>query len=159
MAAAERMITDGQVTEGLEVLTNLLYEEPGYGSLHNHLGWAYMYYANDDMRAELHFRMAIRFAAGFAPPYLHMGTLLNRTGRYKEAVEYFREGLTKQYAISTALYEGIALAYEVLGEYRLAVKAYQSAAIAATVDYEVDKFLKGARRCRRKRIVLFFSFW
>jgi tetratricopeptide (TPR) repeat protein len=159
MTEAERMIFEGRVEEGLTVLNNLLYDEPGYGSLHNHLGWAYMYYSQDATRAELHFQMAIRFFSEFAPPYLHIGNLMNRLGRYNESVAYFSAGLTKPGANRTALYEGMAYAYEVTGMYGEAVKAYKEAAISSTVDYEVDRLLKGVSRCRRKRIALFFSFF
>lgn len=158
MTEAERMIFEGQVEEGLIVLNNLLFEEPGYGNLHNYLGWAYLYYTPDAARAELHFRMAMRFENEYAPPYLHMGNLMNRTARYSEAVEYFRAGLTKPDANRVALYEGMAYAYEVRGEYREAVKAYKEAAMATAVDFEVDRLLKGVARCRRKRIALFFTF-
>jgi hypothetical protein len=49
-------------------------------------------------------------------------------------------------------------AYEVRGEFRQAVKAYKEAALASAVDFEVDRLLNGVKRCRRKRIALFFTF-
>src|SRR5687768_6902045 len=124
MANAEQMIYDGQVEEGLNVLNDLLYDEPGYGPLHNYLGWAYMYYGNDARKAEMHFTMAIRFAPDYAPAYVHMGNLLSRAARYAEAIEYFRAGLTKPAANRTALLEGIAHAYELQREYRHAIRSY-----------------------------------
>ncbi|HYC86056.1 MAG TPA: hypothetical protein VEB86_12580 [Chryseosolibacter sp.] len=159
MSEAEEMIFNGRVDEGLNVLRSLLFEEPGYGSLHNYLGWAYMYHANDPERAELHFRMAIRFAADYAPPYLHMGNLLNRAARYSEALEYFRTGLTKPEAIRLALLEGMGYAHELLGEYGAAMRSYRQAATTSAIDSEVERVMKGVRRCRRKRIATFFSFW
>jgi tetratricopeptide (TPR) repeat protein len=158
LTMAEEHIFDGQLEEGLNLLNGLLFEEPGYAPLHNHLGWAYMYYAEDAARAEMHFRMAIRFAADYAPPYLHMGTLLSRAGRHAEAIEYFRSGLTKPKAVTTALLEGMALAYETQREFRPAIRAYRDAATASVVDFEVDRLLRSAQRCRRKRLELFFSF-
>lgn len=158
LTKAEQMIYDGQVEDALNVLNNLLFEEPGYAPLHNHLGWAYLYYGNNASRAEMHFRAAMRFAADFAPPYLHMGTLMNRAARYAEAIEQFRAGLTRPEANRASLLEGIAHAYEMQGEYRRAMRAYREAAMASVVDFEVDRLLNGAKRCRKKRIALFFSF-
>ena len=157
MANAEQMIYDGRVDEGLSILNNLLYEEPGYGRLHNFIGWAYMYYAKDARQAEMHFAMSIRFAPDYAPAYLHMGTLLSNAGRYAEAIEYFGKGLSKADAIRAALLEGMAHAYELQGDYRQAIRAYKDAATASVVDFEVDRMLKGASRCRRKRFALLFS--
>jgi hypothetical protein len=42
MTEAEALIVNNQVENGLELLNSLLYDEPGYGSLHNHIGWAYV---------------------------------------------------------------------------------------------------------------------
>lgn len=158
LATAEQMMFDGRVEEGLNVLDNLLYEEPGYGKLHNFLGWAYMYHGNDARKAEVHFTMSVRFAPDYAPAYLHMGTLLTQAGRYMEAIEYLREGLTKPDAIRSALLEAIGQVYELQGEYRRAVRAYKEAATASIVDFEVDRMLKAASRCRRKRFALLFAF-
>src|SRR5262245_13535651 len=95
MADAERLIVENRVDEGLAMLNTLLYDEPGYGSLHNHLGWAYMYYTADVARAEKHFQMAIAFDADFAPPYLHLGSLYLRNGKYTIALSTLELGLTK----------------------------------------------------------------
>jgi hypothetical protein len=73
MTTAEQLITDSQVDQGLKVLDNLLYEEPGYGSLHNHIGWAYLYYTPDTAKAELHLKLSIRFEEAYTPAYLHLG--------------------------------------------------------------------------------------
>src|SRR6185436_9354430 len=106
MTSAERMIYENKVDEGLHVLNDLLYDEPGYGNLHNYLGWAYMYYTEDAARAELHLKMAIKFESEYAPPYLHMGTLLSRMGRYSEAIEYYEKGLARPEALRVTLLEG-----------------------------------------------------
>ena len=86
MAEAESLIYESRIKEGLALLDNLLYDEPGYGSLHNHIGWAYLYYTADVEKAELHLKMAIWFDASYAAPYLHLCSLYIRTGRYAEAL-------------------------------------------------------------------------
>lgn len=158
MANAEQMIYQNQVDEGLHLLNGLLYDEPGYANLHNYLGWAYMYYTPDVSRAELHLKMAMQFAINYAPPYLHMGTLLNRLGKYSEAIAYFESGLTKPEANRVALLEGMAMAYELKSEYAQAVRTYKDAARASAVQHEVDRLMQSAKRCRKKRLALFFSF-
>ena len=155
---AEALMFEGRTDEGMTLLNNLLYEEPGYGPLHNVLGWTHMFYVNDPKKGEMHFKLAIRFAPEFAPPYLHLGNLLSRQGRYAEAIETFRSGLSKPEAIRISLLEGIAMAHEKRGEFRNAIRVYKEAATASVVDIEVDRMLKNARRCRRKRMatLLFF---
>ena len=157
MVDAEQMIYNNQVDEGLRVLNNLLYDEPGYGSLHNHIGWAYMYYTSDAARAELHLKMAIKFDVEFAPPYLHLGSLYNRLGRYAEAIEWLQKGLTKKQANRVAILQSMAYAYELRCEYRQAIKAYKEAAMASVVDVEINNLMSGIKRCRRKRLAFFFT--
>jgi len=154
---AEQLIYENQVDQGIAILQNLLYEEPGYSSLHNHLGWVYMYYKQDLTKAELHFRMAIKFDETFAPPYLHMGTLCNRSHRFSEAIEFFQCGLSRVNANRMALLEGIALAYEFKKEYSKAIRYYKEAMTSA-IGAEMSIFVENIRRCRKKRLVMMFTF-
>jgi len=158
MADAERLIYENKVEEGLVLLNNLLYDEPGYGSLHNHLGWAYMYYTADAAKAELHLKMAMNFDLEFAPPYLHLGVLYMRNGKYSEAVTILEAGLTKPNANRVALLENIAHAYELRCEYGKAIKAFKDAAKASVVSGEMNNLMEGIKRCRKKRVAFLFTF-
>jgi tetratricopeptide (TPR) repeat protein len=155
---AEQMIYNQQLDQAMAMMHELLYEEPGYGRLHNHLGWAHLYYTNDVEKAALHFKMAIKFDESFAAPYQHMGTLLMRNCKYIEAIHYFEQALTKGNANKVMLLENIGQAYELLKEYGNAIKTYKSAVLASVADQEVISLSAGIRRCRKKRIACFFSF-
>lgn len=155
---AEHLIVNNQVDEGLALLNELLYDEPGYGSLHNHLGWAYMYYTADVVRAERHLKLAVHFDAGFHAPYLHLGNLYVRIGRYTEAVEILEKGSTIKHANRVAVFEAIGHAYELKKEYAKAVKAYKEA-LASTVGFDHANLTAGIQRCRKKRMVMMFSFF
>jgi tetratricopeptide (TPR) repeat protein len=157
MAEAEKLIYNNQIEDGLLMLTDLLYDEPGYGSLHNHIGWAYMYYTADVEKAERHLKLAIHFDASFAAPYLHLGSLYLRMGRYAEALSTLKTGLTKQNANRIAFLESIAHVHELRREYAEAIKVYKEA-LASTVGFETANFTEGIKRCRKKRWVLMFNF-
>lgn len=158
MAMAEQLIYDNQVEQGLKVLDTLLYEEPGNASMHNHIGWAYMYYTPDTAKAELHLKLSIKFDAAYAPAYLHLGVLYNRLGRYGEAIECMRIGMTKPNANKYVLMSTIAQAYELRGDLRAAIKAYKEAMVTSVAEHEVSYLLEGVKRCRRKRMALLFTF-
>ena len=116
-----------------------------------------MYYTNNPAQAELHFRTAIRFNETYAPPYLHLANLFNRSTRYAEAIETINPALDKVGDLRTGLQEALALAYEMRGEYQKAIRAYKGAETATAVDMEVERMLKSVRRCRRKRIAFLFA--
>jgi tetratricopeptide (TPR) repeat protein len=157
LAEAEQLIYANNVEGGLELMNNLLYEEPGYGTLHNYLGWAYLYYTPDIARAELHLKMAMRFNEMYAPPYLHLGTLYIRAMNYKEAIAILEKGLVLPNANRYAFLDNIAQAYELNGEYKNAINAYKTA-LKATVGHESNTLMESIKRCRKKRLTLFFSF-
>jgi len=138
-------------------LGNLLYHEPGYGSLHNHLGWAYLYYTVDVEKAERHLKLAVRFEAEFPAPYLHLGTLYVRLGRYEEAIDALKQGMAKAGANKVAMLECIGQAHELKREYARAIKAYKQAMISTT-GAETSTLTEGIKRCRKKRLMMMFTF-
>jgi tetratricopeptide (TPR) repeat protein len=156
MTEAERLIYDNQIEDGLLLLTDLLYDEPGYGSLHNHIGWAYMYYTADVEKAERHLKLAIHFDATYAAPYLHLGDLYLRMGRYAEALSILKNGLTKQNANRIAFLESIAHVHELKRDFAEAINAYKEA-LASSVGFETANFTEGIKRCRKKRWTLMFG--
>jgi tetratricopeptide (TPR) repeat protein len=155
MTDAETLIMEGCVNDGLALLQNLLYEEPGYGALHNYLAWAYLYYAENEQKAEAHWKWAIRFNKELPAPYLHLGRYYSGKGKYSEAEKYLREGLEQPDANRVALLEILAHVYELRGVYSKAVETYKSA-LANCVGYQSEAFLEGIKRCRRKKWVLMF---
>ncbi len=157
LAEAEQLITTNHVDRGLKLMNELLYDEPGYGYLHNHLGWAYLYYTNDTDRAELHLMMAVKFNEEYPAPYLHLGTLYLRMGRYTAALTYLERGVTKPNANRQVFFQSIAQAYEMKREFGKAIHAYKEA-LAHSLGYESDTLMQSIKRCRKKRLVLFFSF-
>ncbi len=157
LADAERMIYEGELENGLNVLDKLLYEEPGYGSLHNHIGWAHLYHTRNTAKSERHLKLAITFDDEFAHAYLHLGCLYIRLARYSEAIGYLKIGLTKVNANKLAILQNMAHAYEMLGKFSEAIKAYREAMIVSTAEYEIDQLQAGIKRCRKKRVVLFFT--
>jgi tetratricopeptide (TPR) repeat protein len=157
MLEAERLIYDNQVENGLALLNNLLYEEPGYGSLHNHIGWAHLYYSADVVKTERHLKLAIAFDPAFGAPYQHLGALYIRVGRYNEAVQILQEGLKQPNANRVAMLEGIAHAYELKREYGKAIATYKEA-LVSTVGFETTNFSEGIKRCRKKRWAMMFTF-
>lgn len=158
MKEAEQLIYANEVDRGIALLDSLLYDEPGYGSLHNHLGWAYMYYTGDAARAELHLRMAIRFHPEMQAPYIHLGNLMIRLGKYSEAIQALEVGVTKPDAYRPSYWESIGRACEMKADYKKAIHAYKQALISTLASHEMTAYTEGIKRCRKKRLVLMFTF-
>ena len=153
LRVARDMIYDGEVDEALKLMRELLYEEPGYYGLHNHLGWALMYYGDDVQNAERHLLMAVKFNANYGPAYLHLGNLYIRMRRYSDAVNMLHQGLTKPDIYAAAYYEALAEAFELLRKYGKAVENYKLAMVN-TVGEDAERFIRRIKACRKKRLVM-----
>ena len=153
------MIVEGgqHLESGMNILNNLLYEEPGYGNLHNHLGWAHLYYTLNLVQAEIHLKAAIRFHADFHAPYLHLGTLYFREAKYEAAIEILSTGLTKHGANKSLMLEMIGQSYELRKQYSLAIKAYREAMLSTLATHEMNVYSEGIKRCRKKKWTALFA--
>jgi len=151
MQEAEKLIVEQQLETGMNILNGLLYEEPGYGGLHNHLGWAHLYYTLNYEQAEIHLKAAIRFQSEFQAPYLHLGTLYYRQARYAEAIDILNVGSTKPFANKTSMLEMIGQSYEMLREYKMAIRVYREAMLSTLASHEMNVYSEGIKRCRKKR--------
>jgi len=153
----EQMIVSDQVGAGLAALNNLLYDEPGYARLHNHLGWAYANYTENEERAELHLKMAIRFEESYEPPYLHLASLYIRQGRYGDAMDCSEDGLVKCKSRRVSLLQYLASACELRKDWGKAIKAYKDALMESVAENESSGLHAGIKRCRRKRMMVFLG--
>lgn len=153
---AEQLIYDNRVQDGIALMQDLLYDEPGSGYLHNLLGWAFLYYTEEVSQAELHLKMAMHFDGEYAAPYIHMGNLMIRATRYTDAIHYLKQGLQKSSANKVVFMELIGQALELKGEYGQAIRAYREAMMATLNEFEVNNMAKHTARCRKKR---WANFW
>jgi tetratricopeptide (TPR) repeat protein len=152
MTEAEKMISEGDQLElGMGILNNLLYEEPGYGRLHNHIGWAHLYYTEDLNQAELHLKTAIKFSPEYSPPYLHIAKLYIVKEKYEEAIAILTDALSQPEANRARLYELIGQCHEMMHEFKLATRAYREAMLASVDSYHTQRFAESIKRCRAKR--------
>jgi tetratricopeptide (TPR) repeat protein len=151
MREAEALIIGNEVERGMRILNDLLYAEPGYGSLHNHIGWAHLYYTSNMPLAEVHLKAAVAFHPEMPAPYLHLGNLYLRTERHTAALEIASAGLARAGANRPALLEVVGQAHEVQHEYGKAIKAYRAASLASMNSFEMNNLNEGIKRCRKKR--------
>jgi tetratricopeptide (TPR) repeat protein len=147
---ALRLACDEGHEPALTLLDKLLYEEPGYGRLHNVLGKVYLYYAEEIASAEKHFRMAIRFDPTLADTYIHLGRLLCEEERHDEAIEVYTKGLNAKQASKSGLLFGAGKAYELKKKYKKAIAHYKDALSHSAELWNCMALEESIKRCKRK---------
>lgn len=134
----------------VRLLDRLLYEEPGYGRLHQTLGVIY-FNAEEMKQAEVHFRMAIQFDPELADPYFYLSQVLRQEEKYDEAIEVCTKGLTAKQANKSKLLEQVGQAYELKRKYRKAIRHYKDALSYSVEHWECRALEENIKRCRRKQ--------
>ena len=135
----------------LKLLDKLLYEEPGYGRLHNTLGIIYLKYADELNKAETHFRMAIQFNPEFAEPYSNLAYLLQQDERHDEMIEICLKGLNAKKANRALLLENVGNGWELKHKYRKAIKSYRDALSHSAELWNCKVLEESIKRCKRKQ--------
>jgi tetratricopeptide (TPR) repeat protein len=135
----------------LKLLDKLLYEEPGYGRLHNTLGIIYMKYADELKMAEAHFRMAIRFNPELADPYANLMEVLKQDERHDEMIEICLKGLKAKKANKALLLENAGNGWELKHKYGKAIKSYRDALSYSAELWNCRVLEENIKRCKRKQ--------
>src|SRR5688572_10526090 len=135
----------------LKLLDKLLYEEPGYGRLHNTLGIIYFKYADEVKQAEVHFRMAIQFSPEFAEPYSNLAYLLQQDERHDEMIAICLKGLKAKKANKAMLLENVGTGFELKQKYRKAIKSYRDALSHSAGLWNCKVLEESIKRCKRKQ--------
>lgn len=135
----------------LKLLDRLLYEEPGYGRLHNTLGIIYSVYAEEPKLAEMHFRLAIKFCPNLADAYTRLADVLAEDERHDETIEVCEMGLKVKKADKTQLFENVGKAWELKQKYRKAISSYRKALRNSAELRRCLVLEESIKRCKRKQ--------
>lgn len=135
----------------LKLLGKILYEEPGYGRLHNALGIIFYKYADEPKQAERHFRFAIKFDPEFAEPYGYLTDVLKQDERHDEVIAICLRGLEAERANRTSLLENIGNAWELKEKYGKAIRSYRKALKCTTDQWNCRALEFSIERCKRKQ--------
>lgn len=153
---AEQEFEQQNYLQGKGYLEAALEEEPTFGKAHNHMGWLYLYYLNDLVKAEQHLKLALKYTSGYGAPYTHMINVLFDSKRFDEHLDFLQKSLNVPGVSNAIIYNDIGRNYEVKGKYRKAVKYYREAIKWSMDSQEIIGIKDNIRRSRDKRWMFVF---
>lgn len=143
---ADELILEGEIAEAKDVLLRILEEDPTYGRAHNHLGWICTHKLVDLERAEMHLKLALKYASGYAASARNYAIYLLEANKLDELIEFVDGHLDKLGADWGMLYALKGNALEIKGQLRAALKSYKRSRIAsldtgfiAKLDEDIDR--------------------
>ena len=148
---AEKAFEQGLYLEGKAYLDNAIAEEPTYGKAHNHLGWLYLFHLGDFEKAEVHLRLALKYAKQYSAPYIHMLQLLFEAKRLDEHEELIAKAMYVPGVQKSFLYNEVGKRMEAKGKTFAAIRYYRRSIWWSFDEKEIEMFRDNVRRARNKQ--------
>lgn len=151
---ADRLINDNHIDEGKALLLSILDREPTYGKAHNHLGWIYNTKEDDAVKAEKHYKLALKYAPDYPAPYLNYAYLLSKLARYDELHKHLQLCDTIPGINKAVLAREWGYYYEDIRQFDKAIEKFKQQAIEEYDLSQVEKVEDAIKRCRLKKQIL-----
>ena len=156
MLSADALIEEGKVPEAKEILIDILYEDPTYAKAHNHLGWIYTHVIVNLVKAEGHFKLALKYSEGFPAVYTNYAIFLLEANKVDELIDFANKH-EHTVGVDRALLIALkANALEMKQDLRGAMKLYKEAKAISmnpdfmnTVNFHIDRLHTKMSRMER----------
>jgi tetratricopeptide (TPR) repeat protein len=151
---ADSLIKERKITEAISTLEAILVEAPDYGRAYNHLGWIYETQYRDYAKAEDFYKRCIALDPNYTPAYLNLSINLSTLGKYEEQLTYLDAALLIPGIDRAGMYNEMAIAKELLGQFEEAIRFYKEAIRFTLVDANLATYSASIERCLRKVEIL-----
>jgi Tfp pilus assembly protein PilF len=148
---ADRLISEGKISEAAHLLEEILAEAPDFGKAHNHLGWLYETKFKNFIRAEDHYKLAIKFAPEYPAAYYNYCYCLSALRKYDE-LEAVLELAIKVPGVSYAtVYNEYGLLREIQGKLDDAIHYFKLHIKNSFDAKSIETASDSIKRCERKK--------
>ncbi|SNR15541.1 tetratricopeptide repeat protein [Tenacibaculum jejuense] len=147
---ADQLIDENRIIEAKEMLIDLLAEFPDYGRAHNHLGWLYNLKFNNYPKAKKHLELAIKFAPDYHAAYSNYSYLLIDMNLNDEMITFGNKVRQISTADKSTIFNKMAQAYELKGEFMNAHKHYKLAIKETLNNKTLDSIYASISRVKKK---------
>lgn len=152
---ADKLMTDGSITECKHILEEILEEEPAFGRAHNHLGWIYATFYNHYEKAEKHYKFAIRFSPEYPSGYLNYAYLLNNLGRTMTVRDLLAMASEVPGIDKSRIFNEFGIMHETEENYKEAILHYKKAIKLSFNQEDIKTYLINIDRCYQKKNLFF----
>lgn len=150
---AELECKNGNYTEAFKLYHEILQEDPTSASAHNSLGWMYKTQFDDYLRAETHYRTAIKANPAYPHAYWNLCYLLTDMERYDEAYKLLKLCESVNTLDKSLLKLRLGILEEQKGDFKQAIKRYKEGLLCAMSDERLEELKKLIERCEYKQSI------
>jgi tetratricopeptide (TPR) repeat protein len=140
----------GETPKGLNLLNEIISNDPLYARAHYQLGIIYYYEIKDYQTAGYHFKTCMELEPSFPDNYTHYLDLLVFLNMEKQVAAISVKALNTPGADAAGIYDLLGLFYEKNKQWTKALEAYQKAFMEVTENIEKVDIEQSLKRVRSK---------
>jgi tetratricopeptide (TPR) repeat protein len=140
----------GETPKGLNLLNEIISNDPLYARAHYQLGIIYYYEIKDYQTAGYHFKTCMELEPSFPDNYKHYLDLLVFLNMEKQVATISIKALNTPGADAAGIYDLLGLFYEKNKQWTKALDAYQKAFMEVTENQEKTDIEQSLKRVRSK---------
>jgi tetratricopeptide (TPR) repeat protein len=140
----------GETPKGLNLLNEIISNDPLYARAHYQLGIIYYYEIKDYQTAGYHFKTCMELEPSFPDNYTHYLDLLVFLNMEKQVATISIKALNTPGADAAGIYDLLGLFYEKNKQWTKALEAYQKAFMEVTENLEKTDIEQSLKRVRSK---------
>jgi Tfp pilus assembly protein PilF len=148
---ADRLISENKLGEAAKVLEEILHEAPDYGKAHNHLGWLFETKFKNLVRAEEHYRLALKFSPDYAAAYYNYCYLLSSLRKFDELEKVLEHAIRVSGISYATIYNEYGLLREMQGELDDAIHYFKLHIKNSFDSKSIETAAESIKRCERKK--------
>ncbi|MDD7887410.1 hypothetical protein [Flavivirga sp. 57AJ16] len=151
---ADRLIDEQNIIEAKDLLNEILEDYPDYAKAHNHLGWIYHYKIPDYTKAEMHYKLALKYAKNYHAPYSNYSYFLIDKSDFEGMIAFGFKALKEDIVDKGIIYNQLAKAYELTSRLELAYTYYKKAKMSSIAANYIQEMNASLHRVKEKMNIL-----
>ena len=151
---ADFLIKENKIADAIALLHEILTEAPDFGKAHNHLGWIYETKHKDLVKAEEHYRLALKFRPDYCASYYNYAILLSTLRKYTELESLLQKAEACPGINRATIANEYAIMYESTGRFDDAIASYKTYITNLFDEKMIDTAAASIQRCRKKKEIL-----
>src|SRR5918993_4614699 len=148
---ADQLISENKLSEAAKMLEDVLAEAPDFGKAHNHMGWLFETKFKNLVRAEEHYRLALKFSPDYTAAYYNYCYLLSSLRKFDELEKVLEHAIRVSGISYATLYNEYGLLREMQGMLDDAIHYFKLHIKNSFDAKSIDTAAESIKRCERKK--------
>jgi tetratricopeptide (TPR) repeat protein len=151
---ADQLIAENRLSEAAKMLEAILEEAPDFGKAHNHMGWLFETKFKNFVRAEDHYKLALKFSPDYTAVYYNYAYLLSALRKFDDLEALLKTAIGVSGISYATLYNEYGLMREIQGRLDDAIHYFRLHIKNSFDAKSIETAADSIKRCERKQQLL-----